>query len=192
MKPIKVIFALMIVVVCAAFFVATPRNVQAAPLMGSWAFEDDMESGTWPWLCGVSTESINNRCSWVHGQGNVWVDLQIQNGWGEIGQKFTIPFTGNPTSQLSCKATMFIRRGSGAAPFTGNLEVLDYNTWTYINVKPFSLTKSGWVAITTNTWSPPRPDPYTPPDVYIRTVHLNSTGSTKTLQVDLLRVSCTW
>jgi len=188
MKPIKVIFAMLIVVVCAAFFIATPRNAQAAPLMASWFFEDDMESGLSPWSCW---EGPGTNCYSVDTSSNTYFVLEANtlNSMINLGRRVTM---GVFDYDMSCKATMFIKRQSGAAPFTGQLEVIQYNTLNYLSIKQFSYTpppppfNNNWTAITTSSWSPPGPD------LFIRLVFNNPTHSAKSLQVDLLRVSCSW
>jgi len=185
MKPIKVIFAMLIILACtAAFFVATPRIAQAAHLQSGWFFEDDMENGWAPWECW---EPPRSNCYRVSTSANDYFVLDTFNSLATVGRKVTIsPFD----SDMSCKATMFIKPESGSAPFSGQLEVIDYNTWNYIKIKTFTYIyvpfNGGWNTVTTTSWTPPDPD------IFVRTVFNNPTTNDKELQVDLLRVSCTW
>jgi len=186
MKPIKVIFAMLIVVVCAAFFIATPRIAQAAPLMSSWFFEDDMEGDWSPWECWGSTGS---SCLWMtiySNTPNSSVILRANKGFETVGRRVTLsPFD----EDMSCKATMFFRPYSGSGSFSGQLEVIDYNTWNYIKVKTYTYiylpTPGAWNTVTTASFTPPGPN------IFVRML-FNSPTSYKQLEVDLLRISCSW
>jgi hypothetical protein len=190
MKQIKVIFIFALVLVCAVLLGMTPGSAQAAPLLSSWFFEDDMESGLSQWDCWGSG---GNFCMYLSASNNnTSILLDAYNGFETVGRRVTIsPFV----SGMSCKATMFFKPYthpgySTTPPYSGQLEVIDYNTWTYNKIKTFTYIyvpfNGGWNTVTTASWTPPRPD------IFVRMVFNNPTTTSKILDVDLLRVSCTW
>jgi hypothetical protein len=197
MKPIKVIFIIALVLLCATFVGMNTGKVRAASSqqINIWSFGDSFENydsaGVWVtdrWECWAAPTTYPNGCSWVFsGTGANYASLGVKSGLSTIGRPVTLSaFKSGRT--LRCIARMYVRPYSNTPP-SGQLEVIDASTWNYISVKTFTLgtgTGQPWASITTPQWTPPHKD------VYVRMVLYGDGQNTKSIDVDALGISCNW
>jgi hypothetical protein len=162
MNQIKRLIILAIIILIVVGTIST----QPAKAISFWSFSDNMENNPQAtWSCWHENAADPN-CQYFNNlaahSGVIFAEVfDRYGGWSDIGRPVTIGSSG----LFTCTATMYARSGSQSLtlprtyfPASGQLEVLDYNSWTYISVKPF--TVPAWdqlhytyTQITTGSWN---------------------------------------
>ena len=182
--------ALVACLVAAGTVVGVTSPAQAALWQLSDGFEGDPASR---WSCWHTEEHWGNQCGFVIGHSDWPADirprtgenrgsLSVASGWSDMGRSVRLtPFLSGRT--LNCAAAMYVKHHAGTNNnVSGQLEVIDVATWTYVSIKPFTLTNADigqWRKIVTANWIPPRRDVFVrigligDSDPYLDTVQLD-------------------
>ena len=173
----KCVIGLLSLVCC----VATQRPAFAAipPFEVLTNVEDGFESNRNSWGFVGTGQFYYNSGTAQTGYYSAQLKAPSAGTWAAVGRLVNVRA---PT----CKTNIFVKSASGQ--LSGNLEVIDPATWTYIALKPFTITSAqagAWIPLTTGTWkvSAGRPP------VYVR-VAIGYVNGAETAYVDDMRTMC--
>jgi hypothetical protein len=192
-------FAVLIFMLAGVLFgnnaITAKASNSSAPAAAIWQMSDGFEGATiWDrWSCWNTIADPDNGCGFfnggglrVHGGSNSAI-LRGLSGWSDIGRNVSLtPWMAG--RKLTCVAQIYVYVNDLAFPdgFRGQLEVIDVDTWTYLAIKPYTITNHNWTAITTAGWVPPRKN------VFVRIGTIGNDWATQFAYVDDMFVQCSY